>query len=66
MAWLFGEEKFGQYTYEHWFDEKQQIDLEENAKDAKNDTTDDPCNTTPDTPSQRQEPSCRNPCSQDL
>jgi hypothetical protein len=20
VAWLFGEKKFGQYTYEHWFD----------------------------------------------
>jgi len=22
MAWLFGEKKFGQYTYEHWFDDE--------------------------------------------
>jgi hypothetical protein len=22
MAWLFGEDKFGQYTYEHWFDKE--------------------------------------------
>jgi hypothetical protein len=22
MAWLFGDNKFGQYTYEHWFDEE--------------------------------------------
>jgi len=22
LAWLFGEKKFGQYTYEHWFDDE--------------------------------------------
>jgi len=22
MAWIFGEKKFGQYTYEHWFDDE--------------------------------------------
>jgi len=35
MAWLVGEKKFGQYTYEHWFDEKQQIEADKNAEDAK-------------------------------
>jgi len=50
MAWLFGEEKFGQYTYEHWFDEKQQIELEKDAEDARTETASADCNTTPDTP----------------
>jgi len=61
MAWLFGEKKFGQYTYEHWYDEKQQIELEENSEDAKAETASADCNTTPDTLLRRQEPSCRNP-----
>jgi hypothetical protein len=28
LAWLFGEKKFGQYTYEHWFDEEIEIKTE--------------------------------------
>ena len=27
MAWVFGGKKFGQYTYEHWFDEEEHEDL---------------------------------------
>jgi hypothetical protein len=60
MAWLFGEKKFGQYTYEHWFDNEQ---LKTEGEPIKAETTRDPCNTIPDTPSRRQEPSCHSPCS---
>ena len=26
MAWVFGGKKFGQYTYEHWFDDEDHED----------------------------------------
>jgi len=32
MAWLTGEKKFGQYTYDHWYDDER-IDV--NPQDAK-------------------------------
>jgi len=32
MAWVFGGKKFGQYTYEHWFDDE--TDLEVKTQDA--------------------------------
>ena len=65
MAWLSGEKKFGQYTYEHWYDDEEHIVLKNGAEGIKAKTTGDPCNTTPDKPSQQPEPSCHNPCSQD-
>ena len=27
MAWVFGGKKFGQYTYEHWFDDEEYEEL---------------------------------------
>jgi len=33
MAWLTGEKKFGQYTYDHWYDEEHQEPPPKNAKD---------------------------------
>jgi len=65
MAWLSGEKKFGQYTYEHWYDDEEHIVLKDGAEKAKAETTEAPCNTAPDKPSPRPEPSCHNPCSQD-
>jgi len=32
MAWVFGGKKFGQYTYEHWFDDE--TNLEVKTQDA--------------------------------
>ena len=33
MAWLTGEKKFGQYTYDHWYDDEHQEPPPQNAKD---------------------------------
>ncbi len=80
MAWLFGDKKFGQYTYEHWYDDEEHIVVKDSAEGVKAGTAqagtaqagtaqagtaNDPCNTIPDTPSPQPEPSCHNPCSQD-
>jgi len=35
MAWVFGGKKFGQYTYEHWFD-----DVELTKENAQKEITD--------------------------
>ena len=36
MAWIFGEKKFGQYTYEHWYDhEYNENNLQVQEKDLK-------------------------------
>ncbi|GBU27075.1 hypothetical protein R84B8_00597 [Treponema sp. R8-4-B8] len=70
MAWLFGDKKFGQYTYEHWYDDDEHIVVKDSAENtkagtAKAGTANDPCSITPDKPSPQPEPSCHNPCSQD-
>jgi len=64
MAWLFGDKKFGQYTYEHWYDDEEHILLKD-GEGEKAEASETPCNITPDTPSRQPEPSCRNPDSQD-
>jgi hypothetical protein len=35
MAWVFGGKKFGQYTYEHWFDDDEFAELKTQATAQK-------------------------------
>jgi len=41
MAWLTGEKKFGQYTYDHWYDDEHQEIPPQNAKDESAQAADD-------------------------
>ena len=36
MAWVFGGKKFGQYTYEHWFDDDKYNELKIDGQDINN------------------------------
>ena len=33
MAWVFGGKKFGQYTYEHWFDDDDELNPKNAAQE---------------------------------
>jgi hypothetical protein len=43
MAWVFGGKKFGQYTYEHWFD-----DIEVSEENTQNENQNDEPEKTED------------------
>jgi len=60
MAWVFGGKKFGQYTYEHWFDddvqkletpaERQTAPDETDSENSKTPEANDPGSITPRIP----------------
>ena len=41
MAWVFGGKKFGQYTYEHWFDDDEYNEIKaKNTEQQEDEHTD--------------------------
>jgi len=47
MAWVFGGKKFGQYTYEHWYDNEEAKELKEHEQSLQN-SENYPCKSTKD------------------
>ena len=37
MAWVFGGKKFGQYTYEHWFDDHEYDEIKTKNTECEED-----------------------------
>ena len=56
MAWVFGGKKFGQYTYEHWYDDDEYEDLKKRAanEEADFELFQEPENTNNTTPGKPQ------------
>ena len=46
MAWVFGGKKFGQYTYEHWFEDIQVEAETKNLNDKEPENPKDSCEST--------------------